>query len=277
MEQRIVEVDGPVGLALVEAGSGGAPLLLLHGFTGAKEDFGDWIDRLAAEGWHAVAPDLRGHGASSKPAREDAYSLEVMAADAFALADALGWDRFVLLGHSMGGMVAQVMALKAPERLRGLVLMDTHHGAIDSIDAEIALAGADIARTQGMTVLGELIAQLSDPLDSPADARLKAERPGYAEFGDRKFAAASPSMYAAMIGSMFGAADRLDLLAGVEVPTLVLVGAQDKGFLPASERMAAVLPQATYRCLPDAGHSPQFENPDAWWTAMSEFLTPLKA
>jgi pimeloyl-ACP methyl ester carboxylesterase len=277
MEQRIVEVDGPVGLAVVEAGPGGAPLLLLHGFTGAKEDFGDWIDRLGDEGWHSVAPDLRGHGASSKPDREEAYSLEVMAADAFALADALGWGRFVLLGHSMGGQVAQVMALKAPERLRGLVLMDTHHGAIDSIDAEIAELGADIARTQGMTVLGELIAQLSNPLDSPADARLRAERPGYAEFGDRKFADASPSMYAAMIGSMFGAADRLDLLAGLDVPTLVLVGEQDKGFLAACERMAAVMPRVTYHCLPDAGHSPQFENPDAWWTALSDFLTTIES
>ena len=275
MEQRIVEVDGQVGLSVVEAGPGGAPLLLLHGFTGAKEDFGDWIDRLGDEGWHTVAPDLRGHGGSSKPDPEEAYSLEVMAADVFALADALGWDRFVLLGHSMGGMVAQLMALKAPERLRGLVLMDTHHGAVDSIDAEIAAAGADMARTQGMTALGELIAQLSDPLTSSADARVRAERPGYAEFGDRKFAAASPSMYAAMIGSMFGAADRLDLLAGLDVPTLVLVGEQDKGFLGPSQRLAATLPQVTYRCIPDAGHSPQFENPDAWWSAISEFLAAV--
>ena len=276
MEQRTVDVGGSVGLAVVETGVGGAPLLLLHGFTGAKEDFGDWIDRLGDEGWHTVAPDLRGHGGSSKPDVEEEYSLEVMAVDVLALADALGWDRFVLLGHSMGGMVAQVMALKAPGRLRGLVLMDTHHGAVDSIDPEIAAAGADVARTQGMTALGELISQLTNPLDSPADTRVRAERPGYAEFGDRKFAASSPSMYAAMVGSMFGAVDRLDLLAAVDVPTLVLVGAQDKGLLAPSERLAAVLPRVTYRCLPDAGHSPQFENPEAWWAAMSDFLTPLK-
>jgi pimeloyl-ACP methyl ester carboxylesterase len=276
MKQRIVEVEGQVGLAVAEAGVGGAPLLLLHGFTGAKEDFGDWMDRLGDEGWHTVAPDLRGHGESSKPEIEEAYSLEVMAADAFALADALGWGRFVLLGHSMGGMVAQIMALKEPGRLRGLVLMNTHHGAIDSIDPEIAAAGADVARTQGMTVLGELISQLTNPLDSPADTRVRAERPGYAEFGDRKFAAASPSMYAAMVGSMFGAADRLDRLTALDLPTLVLVGEQDKGFLAPSERMAAALPQGTYRCLPDAGHSPQFENPDAWWSAMSEFLASIR-
>jgi pimeloyl-ACP methyl ester carboxylesterase len=275
MEQRIVEVEGSVGLAVAEAGAGGAPLLLLHGFTGAKEDFGDWMDRLGDEGWHTVAPDLRGHGESSKPEIEDAYSLEVMAADAFALADALGWGRFVLLGHSMGGMVAQIMALKEPERLRGLVLMNTHHGVVDTIEPEIAAAGAEVARTQGMTVLGELISQLSNPLDSPADARLRAERPGYAEFGDRKFAASSASMYAGMVGSMFGAADRLDRLAGFEPPTLVLVGEQDKGFLGPSQRMAAALPQATYRCIPDAGHSPQFENPDAWWSALTEFLTSV--
>jgi pimeloyl-ACP methyl ester carboxylesterase len=154
--------------------------------------------------------------------------------------------------------------------------MDTHHGAIDSIDPEIAAAGAQVARTEGMAVLGELISQLTNPLDSPADTRLRAERPGYAAFGDRKFAAAAPSMYAAMVGSMFGAADRLDRLAGLDVPALVLVGAQDKGFLAPSQRMAAALPRATYCCLPDAGHSPQFENPDAWWSAMSDFLASVR-
>src|SRR5215831_3393456 len=95
---------GDLELSIAEAGTGQDPLLLVHGFTGAKEDFTPWLDRLAASGWHAVAPDLRGHGASAKPAQETAYSFEIMADDMLGLADALGWDRFVLLGHSMGGM-----------------------------------------------------------------------------------------------------------------------------------------------------------------------------
>src|SRR3954463_5300813 len=99
-------------LAYAEAGAGGRPFLLVHGFTGAKEDFTEWLDRLADAGWHAVAPDNRGHGASEKPDDESEYAFALLAGDLLALADDLwGPDApFVLLGHSMGGMVAQVLA-----------------------------------------------------------------------------------------------------------------------------------------------------------------------
>src|SRR5215471_13597475 len=98
MTERAVAV-GDVELSIAEAGSGQRPLLLVHGFTGAKEDFTPWLGMLADAGWHAVAPDLRGHGASSKPTAESAYTFELMADDVLALADALDWDTLVLLGH----------------------------------------------------------------------------------------------------------------------------------------------------------------------------------
>src|SRR5215208_3749895 len=82
---------GGVDLPVLEAGEGGRPLLLAHGFTGAGLDFADHLD-----GVH--------------PGDEADYSLAAMAADLLALADGLGWERFTLLGHSMGGMVAQVVA-----------------------------------------------------------------------------------------------------------------------------------------------------------------------
>src|SRR5215467_13789014 len=112
--ERHVNLDD-IQLSVAEAGAGQRPLLLVHGFTGAKEDFTSWLDQLAHLGWHAVAPDLRGHGASSKPAEESAYSFEALADDVRRLADVLGWDRFVLLGHSMGGMIAQFVARDVPE------------------------------------------------------------------------------------------------------------------------------------------------------------------
>ena len=94
------EVDlGPVRLALVEAGRGGRPLLLAHGFTGTKEDFADWIDPLVEAGWWVAAPDHRGHGGSSKLADESAYTLATLAADLEALVAHLGWDRYALLGY----------------------------------------------------------------------------------------------------------------------------------------------------------------------------------
>ncbi len=114
MEVREVQVDGHGGsipLSIAEAGTGGRPLVLVHGFTGAKEDFTDWLDPLAELGWHAIAPDQRGHGESHKPTDERAYSFEIFAADLLGLLDAMGWSSAVALGHSMGGMVLQTAAL----------------------------------------------------------------------------------------------------------------------------------------------------------------------
>ena len=107
VDQRTVDL-GDVELSIAESGVGQRPLLILHGFTGAKEDFTDWLDRFAASGWHAVAPDHRGHGADSKPASEDTYSFEILANDAERLIDALDWRRLVLIGHSMGGTARSV-------------------------------------------------------------------------------------------------------------------------------------------------------------------------
>jgi pimeloyl-ACP methyl ester carboxylesterase len=124
MEERRIGL-GDIELSVAEAGVGQRPLLLLHGFTGAKEDFTEWLDRLADAGWHAVAPDHRGHGSSSKPTSEEAYSFEILADDVERLTEYLDWPRFTLLGHSMGGMVAQLVAIREPERLDALVMMDT--------------------------------------------------------------------------------------------------------------------------------------------------------
>jgi 3-oxoadipate enol-lactonase len=259
-------------LAVAQAGEGGRPLLLVHGFTGAKEDFGDWFDRLADDGWWVVAPDLRGHGDSHKPLVEAAYSLSIFADDVLGLADSLGWERFSLLGHSMGGMVAQVVAIRAPQRLDRLVLMDTHHGSYEGLDPELVAIGMDILRTQGLEALLALIDSM--PADrAPAEERVRETRPGYVAFNERKLHAVSPAMYAAMGIELLACEDRLAQLAELDVPTRVLVGEQDKNFVDASERLAATVPGADLVVIADAAHSPQFENPDAWWDAVTTFLT----
>jgi pimeloyl-ACP methyl ester carboxylesterase len=262
-----------------ESGSGGRPLLLVHGFTGAKEDFTDWLDPLAELGWHAVAIDNRGHGASEKPTDKTEYSLDLLAADALALADDR-WgpgSHFVLLGHSMGGMVAQVIALQAGERVDGLVLMDTGHGRLSFVDREQAMKVVSIVEDRGIDGLADLMKDREAPLSSPAHERLLAEREGYAEFGDRKLRSTASAAYAGMLTAMVDATDRLDGLRTLSIPTLVLVGEQDAPLLRQSRNMAEAIPGAELAVLPDAGHSPQFENTDAWWKALTDFLESLPA
>jgi pimeloyl-ACP methyl ester carboxylesterase len=276
MTERQVAV-GDIHLSIAEAGPGQSPLLLVHGFTGAKEDFTPWLDRLAASGWHAVAPDLRGHGASSKPAQETDYSFEIMADDMLSLADALGWEHFVVLGHSMGGMVAQFMACEAPARLDGLILMDTAHGPLRNLDPELVDAAVAIVRNQGMDALASILAERQGPLETAAHRRLIDEQAGYAEFCDRKLRATSPALYAAMAPAFITAADRLDRLRTLpqSLPVLVIAGELDEPFLGPSQRMAADVGQAVLAIIPGAGHCPQFENTQAWWQALSGFLATV--
>jgi pimeloyl-ACP methyl ester carboxylesterase len=264
-------IVGEGHLSVLEAGRGGRPLLLVHGFTGAKEDFGDWIDHFAAQGWWVVAPDLRGHGASHQPPGEDAYSLALFAGEVEALVDTLGWERFALLGHSMGGMIAQALAIDVPERITRLVLMDTHHGPIEGLDPEVVAIGMDVLRTQGLPTFLELLDSM--PAErAPSDERVRATRPGYVEWNERKLRTSSPAMYAAMATELVNRPDRLAEVAAVAVPTRVVVGAEDTAFVAAAHRLADAIEGADLVVIPDAAHSPQFENPDAWWEAVSTFL-----
>lgn len=277
MRERTIHIDGDRSVPVLEAGDGGRPLLLAHGLTGAKEDFADHLDALAAAGWWAVAPDQRGHGGSFKPEDEADYSLAHYADDLWALSDTLGWSRLVLLGHSMGGMAVQAAALARPDALDGLVLMDTTYGPIPTIDPDLATIGQSLVRDGGMPAVKAALDGMGEdaPLGTPAHERLLRERPGYPEFCDRKFLACSPAMYAAMLVALLDQEDRLDDLASLDVATLVIVGDQDEPFLKPSLRMAETMSRTTHVVVPDAGHSPQFENAPVWRQAVLDFLGTL--
>jgi pimeloyl-ACP methyl ester carboxylesterase len=274
---RAVRV-GDVELVVAEAGTGGRPLLLVHGFGGAKEDFVELLPAFADRGWHAVAPDLRGHGDSDQPDDEAAYGWDIFVADVVGLAAALGWDHpWVLLGHSMGGMVAQELVLAHPDLVGALILMDTTHGPLEWLDADMLTMAAGVIRELGTAGYVELTNRLrdTDPLTTPAFLRLLAERPGYAEFCDRKALATAAAVRLAMMPRFIDQPDRLERLAGLDLPTLVVAGEQDVGFLEHCQRLAGTIPGAELVVIPDAGHSPQFENPDAWWAAVTGFLDRL--
>ncbi|MGH9246094.1 MAG: alpha/beta fold hydrolase [Acidimicrobiales bacterium] len=275
MRTRTVAARG-LDFAVTEAGDpqpdDGRRLLFAHGFTGAKEDFTDWFGPVADLGWHVAALDLRGHGASDKPAGLDAYALRVLADDVLAVADGLRWDRFVLFGHSMGGMAAQHAALMAPTRLAALILMATSPGRVDRVERQVVELACAIVAAGGMEALARAQAERESPLATPAGERVLAERPGHAEFSARKFLATAPDAYRALAMEMLDQPDRLGALASLGLPVLVIAGEQDRVFLEPCELLAAAIPGAVLEVVPDAGHSPQFENPSAWWDALSRFL-----
>jgi len=105
------------------AGGEGAPLVLLHGFPQTRMMWARIAPALA-QGRRVICPDLRGYGASSKPARMEDYSFRAMGGDILALMDHLGHDRFDLVGHDRGARTAHRIALDAPERVASLTMMD---------------------------------------------------------------------------------------------------------------------------------------------------------
>jgi 3-oxoadipate enol-lactonase len=268
-----VRMDDGVALEVTDTGSGPA-LLLVHGFGGAKEDFADHVDALAAR-HRVVTFDHRGHGESDDPPDVGAYSLDRMATDVLGVADALGIDGFRLLGHSMGGMVARRFVLAHPARVDALVLMDTSPGPVPGIDPQLADLAAQIALDDGKDVLRPML-DAAGTLETPAYLRLLEERPGYREFEDYKWAALSGVMWAAMAREIVRQPNQLALLAEVRCPTFVIVGAEDESFVEPSRQMAAVIPDAELVVVPDAGHSPQFENPRLWFDALEGFLAGVE-
>lgn len=265
---------GDVALRIEEAGEGGRPILLVHGFTADAGEVAGVLDALAERGWHAVAPDLRGHGRSDRPTDAGAYSFELLAGDVVALADHLGWERLALLGHSMGGAVAQLIALDHPERLTALVLASTFHGPVPGVTMDLVELGRWVVREAGMSGLADALdARRAENPDSVATfERLQETRPGYAEESRARLVATSPDMWMALAPRFVAQDDRLERLSSLQAPTAVIVGELDTTFLDDCRRLAAAIPGATLTVIPGAGHVPQMEQPDAWWAALREFL-----
>ncbi|MEP6623354.1 MAG: alpha/beta hydrolase [Acidimicrobiia bacterium] len=270
---RIVTDDG-VELEVTVRGEGPA-LLLVHGFGGAKEDFFDQIDDLARD-HKVIVPDLRGHGESDGPEDEARYSFDRFAADLVNVLDHLGLDTVRLLGHSMGGMVARRFILANPDRVEALILMDTSPGPVPGMDGELIGLGVEIANEQGMDELKRVMDAFA-PLGTAAYERTLLERPGYREFCDAKWETLSQAMYTKMLIEIRDQPDELAALAAVRCPTLVIVGVEDTPFIGVSEQVVETIPDAVLVVIPDAGHSPQFENGAVWLDTLRGFLAALRA
>jgi 3-oxoadipate enol-lactonase len=242
----------------------GVPLLLLHGFP-LSAAMWDPIRAGLAEHARVITPDQRGFGASDKPAGD--YSMASLAEDVLRLADALGLEKVVLGGHSMGGYVALRFAATHGDRLAGLVLVDSRAEADPPEGmARREAAIARIEREGGSGFLDEFVPNLMAPATRERAPRLLAEL--------RAIAAAVPDDV--LIGCLRGLRDRPDsmgLLPAITVPALVIVGAEDAITTPASaQAMAARLPEAVLAVIPGAGHTPTVERPIPTAEAMIGFM-----
>lgn len=128
-ERAAIRAEDGTFDALAAGPDDGRPVLLLHGFPECAEQWEHQLGALAEAGCRAVAFDQRGYSPGVRPSAVDAYAPEELIGDVIAVADALGWPRFDLVGHDWGSAVAWMAAAAHPERLRTLTTVSTPHGA----------------------------------------------------------------------------------------------------------------------------------------------------
>jgi pimeloyl-ACP methyl ester carboxylesterase len=261
-----------IEMELEDAGAGERAFVLVHGFTGSRDDFGEHVPELARLG-RTLALDQRGHGGTTNSGRLADYTLDGLVADLAAAFDALGLGRADLLGHSLGGMVALRFALAHPERVASLVLMDTSARPMPlPLPEPVRAALVKLVHHDGVAALLPGIRGREDV--APAFRRT-VERMGEDAFWariQRKLEAMDPFAWEALLAVLGEHAPVVDRLGEIRCPTLVLVGAEDRPFLEPAEELARGIAGAERVTITDAAHSPQLENPPAWSAAIRAHL-----
>ena len=231
------------------------PILLSHGY-GATSRMWDGQVAAFADRYRLVLWDMRGHGQSGDPADPALYSHALTVGDMAAVLDACGIERAIIGGLSLGGVMSLAFHLAHPERVRALMLFDTGPGFRNPEARrqwnERAEARARELEEKGLPSSG-----------GGAETRLARHRSA------QGLAGAARGMLTMQDGSLIGA------LPQIAVPTLVLVGADDRHFLAAADYMAAKIPGVQKTVIPDAGHAANLDQPEAFNRAVAAFLATL--
>jgi pimeloyl-ACP methyl ester carboxylesterase len=246
---------GGVGIYYEVTGQGGLPLLLSHGYSASSQM---WKPNLAAlsEKRMVITWDIRGHGRSDSPEDPSLYSEALSVRDMAAVLDAAGADRAVIGGLSLGGYLSLGFWLAHPERVAALILCDTGPGY-----------RKDDARERWNRYAERTAAQFDEKglaaLGSSAEVTASTQKSA------RGLALAARGILAQRDARV------IESLEEIDVPTLVIVGADDEPFLAASDVMAAKIPGAEKVVIPDAGHAANIDQPDAFNAAVLGFLSRI--
>ncbi len=273
-------VLGGMRFHYLDWGGQGRPILWLHGGALTAHTY-DLVCLAMRHRYRCVALDQRGHGDSEWSPVLD-YGHRTHAGDVAALVDALGWDRFLLVGMSMGGINAIAYASAASHRLAGLVLIDigpetqpigaarirdfTSAEGLDSVDDYVARAMRFNPRRNPRLLRRSLLHNLRQGPDGrwiwKWDPRPR-EEPGWAD--------ADPIARQRRAEALWADVDTIDS------PTLVVRGAESDLFLDEdAERLAARLKDGRWAKVPSAGHTVQGDNPGGLLEAMDRFLAEIE-
>jgi len=262
---RVNEVD----LFYAEAGSGPETVVFSHGFLMDHTMYRAQMEALQSE-YRCLAYDHRGHGGSERTAV--GYEMENLYADAVAFIEAMEYAPCHFVGMSTGGFVGLRLAIRRPDLLKSLTLIDTAAGAEPEEGLKQYKLLANIIRYLGWRpVINKVMAILfADP--NPSDP---ARRAVVAEWKER--IKQNDRMATFRFGHGIWARESVvDQLGQIAVPTQIIVGDKDMPTpVSQSERMAAAIPNARLAVIPDAGHTSPVEQAERVTAVLQEFLTSL--
>jgi pimeloyl-ACP methyl ester carboxylesterase len=239
-------------------GTGPVRVLALHGWFGSARAWKPLADLLDPAHFSVAYLDYRGYGARLHETGE--YSLDEIAADALQLADELGWQRFHLMGHSMGGKAIVRTLVAAPERVGSLLaITPVPVSAVPFDDATWALfsgAATDMAARRAI-------------IDHSTGNRLSKR--WIAALADHSWSHSTPQAFGAYL-TAWAQTDFVAQAAGIDAPIHVVVGEHDPSLT--AELMQATtmrwFPRATLEVMPGAGHYPADETPVALATSVEK-------
>ncbi|MBU9187974.1 alpha/beta fold hydrolase [Burkholderia gladioli] len=256
-----LDVDG-VRLAYRLQGEGPRELVCIHGVGSYLEAWQGAINALGG-GFRVLSFDLRGHGRSERV--KGRYEIDDFVGDVLALADHAGFTRFDLAGFSLGGLIAQRLALTHPARLRRLVLLATVAG-------RTAEERARVAERLAALQAGERGAHYDASLSRWLTEDFQARHPALVDELRRRNARNDPDCYAAAY-RVLAQTDFGGLIDQIAMPTLIATGECDAGSNPRMARyMHERIPDSRLAILPNLRHSLLNEAPEQVAALMRAFL-----
>ncbi|MGH7007882.1 MAG: 3-oxoadipate enol-lactonase [Stellaceae bacterium] len=250
------------------AGQREAPVLVVANSLGTDMHLWDAQVPAFAARFRVARYDMRGHGLTEPPAGVDAYTIDDLAGDVLALADALKIERFHYCGLSIGGMVGQRLGARVPDRVRSLALCNT---AMTVAVPQAYRDRADAVRKNGLGAIGDAV------LERWFTPKFLAANPDIARGMRTMLMHTSVAGY---VGCCL-ALSTMDLTADarrIACPTLVVAGADDQATPPAAARaIAAAAKGAKLVEIPDCAHLSAVERPAELTAVLSEFFASTAA